>query len=331
MLFTALLFGFYAGYDMGYRADLLVVAIGGVVVATLWRDSARAGGRARSGDPDDQTDSAPQTVAFQSPKGLAVTAVAVLIAAGLATVGPLVTVRELLPSSPAAQGLRLAAWNVRMGHGMDGTSRPRDVAQLLRDERADVVLLSEVDRGWLLNGGQEHLSILARLLGYEHAFGPAGDQVWGEAVLSRWPIRDVSSVRLPAHDSLTGAQALAVTVETPQGPVRVVATHIQPDATGDDPALPQARDLADILLQQRTAGLPLVVAGDLNLEPGGPAWDALLGAGITDALADARPLPTWSSEDPQQQIDHVLVSDGVVASGAQLSDHLPVVVDLTLP
>ena len=94
--------------------------------------------------------------------------------------------------------------------------------------------------------------------------------------------------------------------------------------------------LAGVVQRERAAGLPLVVAGDLNLEPGSRAWDALLGADLTDALGDARPMPTWSSEDPQQQIDHVLVSDGVSASGAHapsslLSDHLPVVVDLTLP
>lgn len=329
VLFTVLLFGFYAGYDLGYRADLLVVAVSVlVVVAALWRRSTASGVRA---DPHSSATRPPLP-----PRDVAVAAGAAVVAATLAAVGPMVTVRELPPSSAAGQDLRLAAWNVRMGHGMDGTSKPRDVARLLRDEGADVVLLSEVDRGWLLNGGQEHLSVLSRTLGYEHAFGPAGDQVWGEAVLSRWPIRDVSSIRLPAHESLTGAQALAVTIEAPQGPVRVIATHIQPDASGEDPALPQARDLAVIIERERAGGLPLVVGGDLNLEPGSRAWDALLGAGVTDALADERPVPTWSSEDPQDQIDHVLVSDGVNPSAAHapsslLSDHLPVVVDLALP
>lgn len=330
VLFTVLLFGFYAGYDLGYRADPLIVALAVVVVAAaLRRRPGRTEVVGRSG-----RDSAARR---PSPRSLLGPAVAVLVAGLLAAVGPLLTVRELPPSAASqGSGLRLAAWNVRMGHGMDGTSRPQEVARLLREEQVDVVLLSEVDRGWLLNGGQEHLSVLARLLGYEHAFGPAGDQVWGEAILSRWPVRDVTSVRLPAHDSLTGAQALAATVETPQGPVRVVATHIQPDAAGADPALPQARDLAQIIERERARGLPVVVGGDLNLEPGSRAWDALLGAGVTDALTDARPLATWSSEDPSQQIDHVLVSDGVAADGARahpslLSDHLPVVVDLTLP
>ena len=45
---------------------------------------------------------------------------------------------------------------------------------------------------------------------------------------------------------------------------------------------------------------------------------------------------TARAEDPDEEIDHVFVTPGVVATGPRvvstlLSDHLPVVVDLTLP
>ena len=221
-----------------------------------------------------------------------------------------------------------------MGYGMDGTFRPAEVARVLREEGSDVVLLSEIDRAWLLNGGQDQLGVLARLLGFEMAFGPAGDQVWGDAILSRWPLTEVRNEPLPDYDSLTGATTLGATVVPPKGSkVRVVATHLQPDAEGADPTLRQARDVA-----ARAKGVagPVVVGGDFNFEPGSGSWQAMLDAGLVDGLARARPLRTSRSDELTAQIDHVFVSTGLTVSSPRtrttlLSDHLPVFVDVQAP
>ncbi len=97
----------------------------------------------------------------------------------------------------------------------------------------------------------------------------------------------------------------------------------------------QARAVADFATGYAD-GAPLVVAGDLNTEPGDPAFTAFTDAGLVDALAAARPLPTSPADDPREQIDHVLVSPDLVAADAvavpgTASDHLPVAVTLTLP
>ena len=313
IVFTVLLFAFYAGYDMGYRADWVVVAVAVVVVAVALL---------------------PPTPAPVIGAGLALPSRAVtvvVVAALVAGVGPFLTVRALDDSKPPTAGsVRVAAWNLRMGYGMDGTFRPAEVAQVLREEGTDVVLLSEIDRGWLLNGGQDQLGVLARLLGFEMAFGPAGDQVWGDAILSRWPLDDVRGERLPGYDSLTGATALSATVTPPKGSkVRVVATHLQPDSEGEDPTLRQARDVAAIA--KGVTG-PVVVGGDFNFQPGSGSWQAMLDAGLTDALAEARPLRTARSDELTEEIDHVFVR-GLTATAPRtleslLSDHLPVFVDL---
>ena len=313
IVFTVLLFAFYAGYDMGYRADWVVVAVAVVVVAVALL---------------------PPTPAPVIGAGLALPSRAVtvvVVAALVAGVGPFLTVRALDDSKPPTAGsVRVAAWNLRMGYGMDGTFRPAEVAQVLREEGTDVVLLSEIDRGWLLNGGQDQLGVLARLLGFEMAFGPAGDQVWGDAILSRWPLDDVRGERRPGYDSLTGATALSATVTPPKGSkVRVVATHLQPDAEGEDPTLRQARDVAAIA--KGVTG-PVVVGGDFNFQPGSGSWQAMLDAGLSDALTEARPLRTARSDELTEEIDHVFVR-GLTATAPRaleslLSDHLPVFVDL---
>lgn len=167
-----------------------------------------------------------------------------------------------------------------------------------------------------------------------YVFGPAADPVWGDAVLSRWPVTDPRSLPLPAVGAPTGAQALAVTLDLGDG-VRtaVVSTHLQPPP-GQGPVV-QARAVADFAIGY-AAGRPLVVAGDLNTEPGDEAFGQFTNAGLADALAAARPLATSPADDPREQIDHVFVSPGLtpsdpVAVRSTASDHLPVAVTLTLP
>ena len=228
-VFTALLFAFYAGYDLGYRADWLVVLLGLAIVGSTRfgapRDRATAAPASFAASlttgAADTVRSAPQTL----PLGLLGSAVTLAAVALVAGVGPFLTIQPLpgstastaAMSSAEAGTVRVAAWNLRMGYGIDGTFRPRKVAQLLQDQASDVILLSEVDRGWLLNGGQDQLGILARLLDRHQAFGPAGDQVWGDAILSRTPLSSVSASPLPAYDSLTGAQVLSATTTVAGG------------------------------------------------------------------------------------------------------------------
>ena len=227
-----------------------------------------------------------------------------------------------------ADGLRVVAYNVRMGFGLDGRFDPDEQARVVAAQEPDVVLLSEVDRGWLLNGGHDDLMVLARRLGMRALFAPAADAVWGDAVLTRLPVVSARTVELPP-DGPTGAQALGVVLDTGSGEIAVVSTHFQP---GSRDGVEQARATAG-LVRELAAGRPLVLGGDLNAEPGDEAYRILLDAGLTDALAAARPLPTSPADDPRSQIDHLLVTAGLTPQRAEAprstaSDHLPVAVTL---
>jgi endonuclease/exonuclease/phosphatase family metal-dependent hydrolase len=103
----------------------------------------------------------------------------------------------------------------------------------------------------------------------------------------------------------TGAQALEVGLRWDGRDITVIATHLQPPS-GWQP-LDQVEQLADIV---RAAPKPTVVAGDLNLEPGEPAWDALMSAGLVDAFAAVRPFVTIPSPGDEEQIDHILTTPG---------------------
>ncbi|MEV0002047.1 endonuclease/exonuclease/phosphatase family protein [Micromonospora sp. NPDC050980] len=239
------------------------------------------------------------------------------------------------PTEPATAGrpaaVRVTAYNIRMGFGLNGRLDLDAVARQLRG--SDVVLLSEVDRGWWLNGGHDTLALLAARLRMPYVFAPAADPVWGDALLSRFPARSGRSRPLAAHGAPTGAQALGVTLDLGGRDLAVVATHLQPPP-GRDP-VEQAREVAAFATGY-AAGRPLVLGGDLNTEPDDPAFAEFTSAGLVDALAAARPLRTSPADDPRTQIDHVFVSPGLTAAEVraprtEASDHLPVRLTVTLP
>ncbi|NYF57427.1 endonuclease/exonuclease/phosphatase family protein [Micromonospora purpureochromogenes] len=310
---------YYAAYDLGYPNGWVPVAVAVLTAAVAL--SARPV-PARTGPVP------AGTVPSLPPVRTAACATALALVAALTADETLVAGNREGP--PAT--VRVAAYNIRMGFGIEGRFDPDALARAVG--RADVVVLSEVDRGWLLNGGHDTLDLLAERLDMPYVFAPAADPLWGDAVLSRWPLAAARTRRLPAVGAPTGAQALGVTVDL-GADVRlaVVATHLQPPP-GKEPVV-QARAVAAFALGY-AAGRPLVVAGDLNTEPGAPGFAEFTRAGLVDALAAARPLPTSPADDPREQIDHVFVSPGLtgadaVAPRGTASDHLPVAVTLTLP
>ncbi|MEV4820782.1 endonuclease/exonuclease/phosphatase family protein [Micromonospora sp. NPDC049274] len=314
LLFVLGAVGYYSAYDLGYPNAAVPVVVAVVVAAVAL--AARPSGHWRPGPlPPLRTAGAVAALALLAP----------LLADEVAVASN----REGPP-----ERLRVVAYNIRMGFGLDGRFDLAGLTTAIARQRPDVVLLSEVDRGWLLNGGHDTLDLLSDRLGMPYVFGPAADPVWGDAVLSRWPVSDLRSRSLASLGAPTGAQALAVTLDLGDG-VRtaVVSTHLQPPP--DAGPVAQARAVADFALGY-AAGRPLVVAGDLNTEPGDEAFEQFTRAGLVDALSAARPLATSPADDPRQQIDHVFVSPGLapsdpVAPRGEASDHLPVAVTLTLP
>ncbi|MEV6523921.1 endonuclease/exonuclease/phosphatase family protein [Longispora sp. NPDC051575] len=314
---VTLLFGYYASYDLDLgsgsgSATLVAVLLAALAVAVPALLGARAAVRAR---------------ARVWPRVLNLDAV---LAGGLALLFGLWALPAVTSAEPPGM-LRLVSYNIRMGFDLDGRFSVDALAATIQSQNPDVVLLSEVDRGWFLNGGHDTLGLLAERLGMRYVFAPAADQVWGDAVLTRATIVSSRSVALP-REGPTGAQALGVVLRVAGGrELAVVSTHFQP--AGDSPAVRQATAAAELVRELSAGGRPVVLAGDLNIEPGAPAFAPLAAVGLTDALAPSRPVPTFPADVPTQQIDHVLVTAGLVAHGvvtpeSRASDHRAVAVSL---
>jgi endonuclease/exonuclease/phosphatase family metal-dependent hydrolase len=165
-----------------------------------------------------------------------------------------------------------------------------------------------------------------------HVFGPTVDDMWGNAVISRYPIVESSVARLPeAPVTLYARNYVRAVIDIGAGErLTVIATHL---THVDDEGAVEARQAQAAALIAAWAGQPRsLVLGDLNAEPGDPDLESLRRAGLVDAMVSAGgPGPGYTSTArvPSRRIDTVWLSPDLfarelVTGTSRASDHLPV-------
>jgi endonuclease/exonuclease/phosphatase family metal-dependent hydrolase len=192
--------------------------------------------------------------------------------------------------------------------------------------------------------------------GYHVAYAPAApshgrDRVWqGNAVLSRWPIREQRAFPLPGADVAEPRILLYALVEAPGpgGDLPVFVTHLAWEPHHAPLRLLQAAYVAERV--EELAPGPAVLLGDFNAEPDSAEMKHLLDAGFADAWEVGEPGYTFdrandyarAADEPSCRIDYVLVRGGAATAGTRLaftepesavwpSDHFGVVTDVALP
>jgi endonuclease/exonuclease/phosphatase family metal-dependent hydrolase len=162
-------------------------------------------------------------------------------------------------TSPAA--FTIMTFNIHHGEGLDGRVNIKRIADLIQNEKADVIALQEVDRYRWRSGYVDQARELAELLGMDMRFAPsliytAGQ--YGNAFLSRYPIEDSSYTLLP--DSKELRTLLEIKIKVNSEPVRIATTHL--GLSKED----RSNQLARISEMVKNYDDPLVVAGDFNME-----------------------------------------------------------------
>jgi endonuclease/exonuclease/phosphatase family metal-dependent hydrolase len=135
-----------------------------------------------------------------------------------------------------ADTVRVLVYNIHAGKDARGVDNVQRVVALIRETRADLVLLQEVDQGTRRSGVIDQPMVLAAGSGFHVAFGSALDYdggKYGVATLSRWPIALDTLYRLPveppqerAGGSREPRGLLRVDVLSPYGTMVVFNTHI---------------------------------------------------------------------------------------------------------
>jgi endonuclease/exonuclease/phosphatase family metal-dependent hydrolase len=153
-------------------------------------------------------------------------------------------------------------------------------------------------------------------------YGPTAGPLWGNALLTRFPLPSHELETLPTEDLLLQRGFIDATLDVGAGaPLRVIVTHYHhPEGGGP------VRVLESAALLEAWAGTSrTVVMGDLNAEPGAPEIEALREAGLVEVLASAGISPgyTYSSDKPFQRIDYIWATSDLFPPGsAELGDVL---------
>ncbi len=224
--------------------------------------------------------------------------------------------------------LVVASYNIHRCVGTDRVCSPERIAEVLEAIDADVVGLQEVDSA-LPEHGIDQLAFLAKALGYHFVAGPTlilHRGQYGNAVLSRWPLRLVSRVDL----SVGGHEPrglVSVDADVPGGTLRVVATHF---GLRRGERQEQARRLVSAVGEPHG---PLTLLGDIN------EWlpRSRCLSQLDQRFGRSTGKPSFPSRRPFLALDRIWVRPGVAlrafaAHDSRLarvaSDHLPVVARL---
>ena len=224
--------------------------------------------------------------------------------------------RAVIP--PKGQSLRVMTYNI---YGARATSPANAadldaIAEVIRRQNPDFVTLNEVDVFTNRTGKDVHQARdLAEKLGMEWHFSKAIDRdggEYGDAVLSKYPILEKRSYRLPS-------------------------THLD-HLSGDASRLVQATEIRRIRDTELEGDL--ILCGDLNAIPSSNVI-----ATMTSFLTNTGPIDqyTFPSDDPSRKIDYIMYAPiehfgvqncQVVSRGDQqvggvdASDHRPVIADI---
>lgn len=211
------------------------------------------------------------------------------------------------------------------------------IAEVILATDADVVALQELDGPSSWSGSFDHLEYLAEATGFAHSYHGHHVElrrprlVYGTGVLSRYPIR-LGESHAFGQNALDTKGFVYTHIDAPGVDLALVSVHL--DFKRDSERRAQLA-----LMSERLEGelahpdRALVVAGDFNT-----VYDGRRGTlrrfADRHVLGWEGRLPTFPSRRPRRPLDYVLSADDLEVSfrraiDVQVSDHLPVLVEVT--
>jgi len=308
VLLALLAFLFYAGYDIPLPfANTVLLAAAALIMGLAGLGAARR-------LTDDKIH-----LAILWPMGLAFLLLALPLAQYLMT--------DAVTAVPGkGDPIRVMTYNLHNGFDPNGHLGMEAIAQVIAAQNPDIVALQEISRGWVVNGSLDMLVWLSQRLEMPYVYGPTSDPLWGNALLSRYPILDSELVALPTDDLLLRRGFIWAKVDVGAGqPLNVIATHYHHPGDGSAVRVMQS----EAIVEYWDGANRTLIMGDLNAEPDAPEMQLLRQAGFADALdlTAVQPGYTYPATGPTKRIDYIWLSPNLVASQVIIpadlaSDHL---------
>jgi len=254
-----------------------------------------------------------------------------------------------------AHGRGLADNNCQIGDRQTHLNRLDEIAALLRDSQADIVVLNEVDFDAVWTSSVDQAVHIAEKAGFEFVVEqrnfdmaiPFAGLRWGNAILSKYPVSNPQCIDFAAYSNwepIVAGHKKGVLCEiqlSDKSMVRVLGVHL--DTRSEATRVQAAEQIEEIRLESK---VPLIVAGDMNTAPPGfpdvkptpdgqTAMSFLLAAGGYRTSPAKSPRPsdfTFPSPDPRRTIDWILIPREWELISRQvlpgmLSDHKAVLIE----
>jgi endonuclease/exonuclease/phosphatase family metal-dependent hydrolase len=230
--------------------------------------------------------------------------------------------------------IRCLSYNIHSCFGADGKYSPTRIRDVILEANADIVALQEVDSSLEVTDGIDQLRYLSESTKMHAVIGPTlkrGYGAYGNAVLSRWPLKDVSELDL-TYRRFEPRGVLETTIFINGRDVKVINTHLGLKWWERKFQVSRLLDaMPPISTIQRTnqpTTMPTILMGDFNEWF---AWSSNLRK-LKKAFKAGPDVKTFPSRWPRFCLDRVFVSQfsrmEVTAISNSLtriaSDHLPI-------
>ena len=236
----------------------------------------------------------------------------------------------LTPTMPAELAPKntftVMTYNIHQGFGAGQVPSLDLLTDAISAQSPDVLLLQEVVRGWMIDEQHDALSVLAERLKMPYVFAPNIGDLYGNAILSRFPMTDIKRVHFAVQPSLRHQPRGAVGVRI--GDVLIVTTNLDELADSSAIRMEQVRTI----LREWDGEKIAIIAGDMNADPGDLEMSLFGEAGYGDLVESLG--TTTVTDDPPRRIDYIW-GIGVIGSSPRkveapgASDHFGLVVNVT--
>jgi endonuclease/exonuclease/phosphatase family metal-dependent hydrolase len=233
------------------------------------------------------------------------------------------------PDQATGYPVKVMSYNIHSAFNVEGSQDLEEIASIIENSGADIIGLQEVSRVRLMDGYADMPTWLANRLDMQMVFQGTEEPIWGNAILSRYPIIETGYGDLPKEGSLIKRGYLWALIDVgAEEPLLAIVTHLHHVEADVDVRLAQVPVIMDFWDDENST----VFLGDLNAKPDSAEMQLIAEAGLVDAWIEAGAGSgyTDASNYPVKRIDFIwhsadLETVEIEVIQTQASDHMPVV------